>query len=258
MLRANHSVASDSPAAHETAPEISFIIPTLNEERHIASTVSQFSQLKNLLHHEVIVADGGSSDKTVEIATKLGARTCINTAETRTIASNRNLGASIARGNILVFCDADTRIDNVQTFITSVLDAFRDEHLVGAVPRLGVFPEERIWKDNAFSALLNGCVRISFLTPVPFASGQCQIVRRRGFESVQGYNEHQVHGEDSGLFQKLAKVGRIRLLNDIQIFESPRRYRKLGYIRLIATGLYSTVGQLILRRNVLRTWERID
>lgn len=253
------NVENESDIESETASTtFSFILPTLNEERLIAAAVGQFTGADGSLAYDVIVADGGSSDRTVEIARKLGARTYVDHGNPRTIASGRNLGARHAAGEFLVFCDADTQIEDLDQFLQRVLEAFRDERLVGAIPRLKVFPAERTWPDRLFSALLNLSVRLTFLLRCPHAGGQCQIVRRTSFHAVQGYNPRQVHGEDSALFQKLAKIGRIRFLPDVTIFESPRRYRKLGYVKLIAISLYSLLGQAIFRRNVLESWKRVD
>lgn len=251
-------VASHEATQKNDTTTLSFIIPTLNEEKMIGGTVQQFAELKGHVDFEVIVADGGSTDRTLEIAEQHGAKTFVNSAEQQTIASNRNLGAKNARGQLLIFCDADTRIDQLKHFTTEVLKAFEDPKLIAAVPRLGVFPSERQWQDRLFSGVLNSCISLSFRTGMPFASGQCQIVRASSFSEVEGYNEQQVHGEDASLFQKLGQVGRLRYLSSLNVFESPRRYRKLGYLRLISIGLYSTFGQMLLNRNVLRAWERID
>lgn len=239
-------------------PVLSFIIPSLNEERHIANTVTQFAQLQGQVDYEVIVADGDSTDRTVEVAKQHGARVYVDQSPRKTIASGRNLGATHARGDLLVFCDADTLLEDPVAFVHRVLTEFKDERVVAAVPRLQVFPAERTTRDRLFSAFLNRFIKVSFHLVVPFSFGQCQVVRKASFHKVHGYNQQQVHGEDSGLFQKLRRIGRLRFLWDVSIFESPRRYRKVGYFNLVKTGVYSMLGQMILRRNVLVNWERVD
>ena len=239
-------------------PLLSFVIPALNEERNIARTLKQFSQIGTGVQYEVIVADGGSTDKTVEISRQLGAVVYVDTADHKTIASGRNLGASYAKGEILIFCDADTQLKEISSFVTRVVELFQDQRIVGAVPRLEVFPHERIWSDRVFSTFLNTAIRFLFWLGWPFAGGQCQVVRRVSFEAVHGYNAEQVHGEDSALVKSLSKIGRLRFLSDQTVLESPRRYRKLGYLRLIAIAVYSFIGQALFRRNVLQRWERFD
>ncbi len=84
---------------------ISAIIPTLNEEAEIAATIQALlAQAEGL---EVIVADGGSSDATVEIAGRLGA---VIVRSTRGRGGQMHAGAMAARGEILWFIHADTRV----------------------------------------------------------------------------------------------------------------------------------------------------
>ena len=131
--------------------QLSFIIPTLNEEKNIPKVVGQFSKLKGIINYEVIIADGGSKDKTLELARKFGSRTCVNKANKQTIAGNRNTGAKIANGEILIFCDADTQFEDVVNFSKEVVEVFKNKNIIAAMPRIAVFPEERIWKDEVFS-----------------------------------------------------------------------------------------------------------
>jgi glycosyltransferase involved in cell wall biosynthesis len=242
----------------EPLPQLSFIIPALNEERHIANVVKQFDRLQGHVQYEVIVADGDSEDQTVGIATQHGARVYVDKSQHKTIASGRNLGAKHARGDLLIFCDADTQLEDPVAFVNRIFNVFQDERVVGAVPRLQVIPAERTTRDRLFSAFLNRFIKASFHLVVPFSFGQCQVVRKSSFKRVHGYNQHQVHGEDSGLFQKLRRLGHLRFMWDVSIFESPRRYRKVGYFNLVKTGVLSMLGQLVLRRNVLTKWERVD
>ena len=76
---------------------ISIVIPTLNEEKRIATTIQK---LRDSLHrpYEIIISDGASSDGTVEIARNLADGVAEHTLPYRqTIAEGRNNGAAIAR-----------------------------------------------------------------------------------------------------------------------------------------------------------------
>ena len=82
--------------------KISIIIPVLNEAPTIARVISTAFEAKNV---EIIVADGGSSDGTADIAKSLGVQV-ISTAPGR--ATQMNAGAAAATGDILLFLHADT------------------------------------------------------------------------------------------------------------------------------------------------------
>jgi glycosyltransferase involved in cell wall biosynthesis len=237
--------------------KISIVIPARNEEEHIRSVVSQFTAVACPVGLEVIVANDGSTDRTEEHATAAGARVITADNPMRTIARVRNQGARFATGDVIVFCDADTRLSNVRRLYRLIEREFTDRRVIGAMPRIEVFPEDRKLRDTLFHSLYNWIIRASFLFPQPFGSGQCQIVRGAAFRRVGGYNERQVHGEDAALFAALRRAGRIRYMSGVSVYESPRRYREIGYIRLMVVSLSSLLGQAMTNRNVLTEWRRV-
>ena len=81
---------------------ISVIIPTLNEEQAIGGTIRN---LEGSDIDELIVVDGGSSDRTTEIAEALGAQVLHGPANR---GRQQNLGAQRAKGSVLLFLHADT------------------------------------------------------------------------------------------------------------------------------------------------------
>ena len=85
---------------------ISIIVPTLNEAGEIAATLAVLAPLRRR-GHEVIVADGGSSDGTPELA-RPGSDRVVSAPRGR--ASQMNAGAAIAHGGVLLFLHADTQL----------------------------------------------------------------------------------------------------------------------------------------------------
>ena len=88
---------------------LSFIIPTLNEERTLLSNLIFLKRIRKYLNAELIVVDGGSHDSTVNIAKTLSCNVYI-TKPSR--SKQFNLGAKHASGKYLVFLHADTVLDN--------------------------------------------------------------------------------------------------------------------------------------------------
>lgn len=81
---------------------LSIIIPTLNEEKHLEKLLKSIKK-QDFNHYEIIVADAGSKDKTLEIAKRYKCRI----AKGGSPAQGRNQGAEEARGDLLLFLDAD-------------------------------------------------------------------------------------------------------------------------------------------------------
>jgi glycosyltransferase involved in cell wall biosynthesis len=239
--------------------KVSFIIPALNEEKRIAALIDNIRLLSDEYDYEIIVSDGHSIDSTAEIACRKGVMVVKDSTDfPHTIANGRNTGAGYATGDLLIFCDADTVIDDPDAFLAEVFSVFRNTEIVGGAPSLKIFPDETILKDKIFHFLFNNIVRFSFLTRAPICGGQCQIVRRKSFDAVEGYNANIVHGEDSDFFRRLRRIGKLHFFTNLIVFESPRRYRHFGYMLLLFQGIYSLVYQQIFKKNVFREWRRIE
>lgn len=104
----------------------SVVIPTYNEEKYLGQCLA--SILKgSILPDEIIVADGLSSDKTVEIASHYGARIVVN--QRRHAAGGRNTGIKTAKGDVIVFIDADCTAD--KDWMKEIKTAFEQEDIDG-------------------------------------------------------------------------------------------------------------------------------
>ncbi len=81
---------------------ISIITPTLNEEEYLPLLLESIKR-QDFKDYEIIVADAGSKDKTLEIAKKFGCKIVPGGLP----AKGRNAGAMVARGDLLFFLDSD-------------------------------------------------------------------------------------------------------------------------------------------------------
>jgi rSAM/selenodomain-associated transferase 2 len=88
------------------AQRLSVVVPALNEARGIRAALEALAPLRSR-GHEVIVVDGGSSDRTPELAAGLCDRVL---SAPRGRAIQMNAGARAAGGDVLVFLHADTRL----------------------------------------------------------------------------------------------------------------------------------------------------
>src|SRR5262245_35695525 len=118
----------------------SFIVPTLDEAERIRGTLEALQPLRRA--HEILVVDGGSRDGTPEIASPLADR--VLTAP-RGRASQMNVGAHAAGGEVLLFLHADTRLpdDAVPAVARALAASGRawgrfDIRIEGRSPLLGV------------------------------------------------------------------------------------------------------------------------
>ncbi|MCS4505798.1 glycosyltransferase [Arhodomonas aquaeolei] len=90
------------------AVTLSFVIPARNEAVMIAATIASIHRHAADWHHEVIVVDDASGDDTAALAREAGAVVVAGTGAG--IGANRNAGAALAGGRVLVFLDADVEL----------------------------------------------------------------------------------------------------------------------------------------------------
>ncbi len=235
---------------------ISFIIPTLNEEKILERTLLSLKKL-TICNFEIIVSDGGSTDATLRIARRYAAKVVENaTGERQTIALGRNLGASKAAGNYYVFLDADVIIKDIDVFVDRALRDFDiDKKLVALAPYIKVLPEYKTFADQFFFFWVNVMYLVlnNFLH-VGAAAGEFQMIRSEVFKKLGGFNERFVAGEDYDLFERLSKVGKTRVNKKLFVYHTSRRAHSIGWPRLIFLWTANALGNKLFRRSHSKEW----
>lgn len=238
---------------------ISVIIPALNEEKLISQTLSQFtSGLKNKYKIEVILSDGGSTDSTVKQSES--AADLVLLAEEnlpQNISIGRNLGAKKASGKYLYFVNADTKIKDADRFFNKTLSALENPSAAALTMKIKVFPEEAKFSDKLFHGFYNTYVFILNSVGMGMGRGECQIVKKDYFIRVNGYNENLPAGEDYDLYKRLKKLGKIKFISDLVVYESPRRYRKFGYPRVFWDWTKNSLSVFFRHKSVSEKWEPV-
>jgi rSAM/selenodomain-associated transferase 2 len=198
------------------AASISVIIPALNEADSLPTTISHLRQ--NEAIREVIVVDGGSSDRTPEIAEQLGCRVL---ASKPGRGGQMRAGANAASGDVILLLHADTWLPPHAT--RALLDCLRDRAVVA-----GGF-----WKEFRESPLLllgskwKCAVRLWIGRRV--AGDQGMFIRREVLERIGGIPDMPLM-EEFALCARLRREGRLALA-DAVVLTSARRFLKLGVIR---------------------------
>src|SRR5215475_120428 len=163
----------DNNKTKASASCISVVIPVLNEEESIATTLTALAPLKP---HEVIIVDGESSDRTVEISNGLGA-TVLSSPRGRGLQMNH--GARLATGDVLLFLHADTRLPN--SAFDDILHALREPQCVGG--RFDVKLDGAHWMLGVIGAMINLRSRLSRVA----TGDQAIFVRREIFGELGGF-----------------------------------------------------------------------
>lgn len=194
---------------------VSFIVPAFNEEQLLAATLQAIKAAAAALHEstEVIVVDDASTDGTSAVAHSHGAR--VVSVNCRHIAATRNAGARAARGERLIFVDADTLVTS--EVVQAAVAAMRggavaggcDVHFDGRLPLYGRALIAAAWPVYQALGLAAGC--FIFCT-------------RDAFNAVGGFDETLFAAEEVALSRTLRQHGRFVLLRE-HVMTSGRKLR---------------------------------
>lgn len=227
-------------------PKLSFVIPAHNEEHELPETLRAIRRAADSAKepYELIVVDDASTDSTAAIAEQFGAR--VIPVNRRQIAAVRNAGAREARGEILFFVDADTRIN--PGHVSSGLEALA-AGWAGGSARLSMDDQLALWARivlSAFSTIYFGA---------GLGVGAFIFTRRELFAAAGGFDEQFFAGEEVYLSLALKKLGRFKILPE-PIVTSARKVR-MHSPRFVLAQIFFVVigGQRALRnRDNLTLW----
>ncbi len=238
----------------------SIIIPTLNEEKLLPVILNQLSgaDLRTKYNFEIIISDGGSTDKTLEIAGKFANKICLNEeGKIQNIAIGRNVGAKAASGDILIFLNGDVYIEDPAKFFSFIHNRFRNSDYVAMTCSVKIPPEQEILSDRLFHGFYNAYFNFLNVIGMGMGRGECQVIRRHIFEKLGGNNEVLAAGEDFDLFRKIRRLGKVLFSKELVIYESPRRYRKLGYFNVTFSWLKNSFSVVVKNKSISKEWEQV-
>jgi glycosyltransferase involved in cell wall biosynthesis len=222
---------------------ISVIIPTWNEGAWLPALLSRLDSLEGVA--EIIVADNGSSDSTVDIAKRAG---CV-LVKGGLPAVGRNAGGQLAKEDLLLFVDADVCVSS--QVLASIQKEFDDPSRMlihfRLIPLTGGIFVRTCYRAVSFYAYWSG--------KVFYHQGSAPLicVRRHAFITVGGFDEHVEVGEDVEFIRRVDRVlGGVAYIRDTPLYVSARRFElenKVVYaLKSIMWGLLRLLG---LRASVI-------
>jgi len=227
---------------------VSVIIPTLQEENYIEKTLSNLQKVTTPI--EIVVVDGGSSDKTLEIAKRFTDK--VYSIRKRGISTGRNYGAKHANGDILVFLDTDVIFP--LDFVEKTQKAFEDSTVVGAT--CDIMPSHFRLDATLFFYFYNKLLKV-FTKIKPHSRGEFFAVRKSVFLRVKGFDENMPCLEDHDLANRLSKLGRFVFIPDLTVYESLRRMEKLGFWHVMGSWFMNYIFFLLRGKPLSEIWQPV-
>lgn len=204
-------------------------MPTYNEARGIEAFLRQFDeQTLPRSEFEIIVVDGGSSDRTGEIAARHADRVIQQTSPG--IGGARNDGTAIARADLVATTDADCRVP--RDWLERLVGDFRDPEVVAVCGPDG--PLDGGLKARLVFFFVRGFIRAAALAGLYGTGGTNSAFRRSALEAIGGYR-NLPHSDDVDVGFRIRGKGRIVYDPALFVGLSVRRLENDGYLRTLLT-----------------------
>jgi rSAM/selenodomain-associated transferase 2 len=197
---------------------ISVIIPTLNEEKHLAKAIASIQKQKG--KYEIIVSDGGSTDATLQLA-----RPCTIVHSLQGRACQMNQGAKKAKGDVLLFLHADSALPP-QAFACMKKGS---ANYVG-----GGFYLSFTSPDLFFRMVEWGSNTLRTSMTKTLFGDQGIFVKKKVFEGIGGFREDLPFLEDVLFSKRLRQEGNLNIIKK-KILTSPRRFTSQGRWKTLFT-----------------------
>ncbi len=215
---------------------LSIIIPTKNEEKYLPKLLDSI-KTQSFTDWEIIVADAGSTDRTIKIAKSYNCKIVKGGLP----AKGRNQGAKYSKGQNLLFIDSDIILP--KNFLKNAIEEFEKKTLDIAGTLQVPIPTMKKSKDleyTFFYEIINTGMKLIQNSKKP-AMQVCMFVKREIHEKIKGFDETLIFGEDSEYARRAVKIGKFGILKSEKVMISPRRFEKEGVI-LVLKNLYFIIG----------------
>ena len=187
---------------HESIPLYSVVIPAYNEEDYLPGTLDTLADAMAQVPHpgEIVVADNNSSDCTADVARERGARVVFEPENQ--ISRARNCGASAARGQYLIFVDADTRVSGA--LLCAAIEALQGGQVCGGgAPVASSDPASRTVRLSM--TFWNFVARA-----LGWAAGSFVYCHREAWSDIGGFSHELYASEELDFSRRLKRWGRPR------------------------------------------------
>lgn len=221
----------------------SVVIPTLNEEDYLPKILSDFAGQKQK-NFEIIIVDADSRDKTEEKTLAFAKYFPLQfySIAKKSVSCQRNVGAQKAKGEFLIFLDADARVSAMFTAKLHA-DIVQKKSLL-FLPQLATDEPSR--KNIILFKLINSVIEISQSLVKPLSAGGSIFISKELFSNLGGFDENLYMSEDHDLVQRARGVGiKAKILKDMKVVFSLRRVEKEGQAMVLYKYFLALVYMLV-------------
>ena len=200
---------------------ISIIIPTLNEEEYLPLLLTSIKK-QDFSDYEIIIADADSKDGTLGVAKA----NKLKVVPGGLPAKGKNNGARKAKGDILLFLDADVVLPD--NFFAKTLTELKKRNL--DMGGFGLLPVKKNRLHRFLFRYFYNLPIMAMEKALPHAAAGI-IIKKKIFEKINGFDERVAIAEDHDLVRRARRFGKYGIFKSTTIFASERRFERDGWAK---------------------------
>lgn len=230
-------------------PLVTIVVIAYNEEKYIVKTIESIKN-QDYKKYEIYIVDDHSIDKTVELARQYESVLPLKVVqkEKRGISRSRNFGAEFAKGELILFLDADSILP--ADFISKSVEVFKKQNLASA------FFDFKAITDNKVDKFIVAYYKL-WLKLVQFFNprgiGFCLLVRADLHKKIL-FDETIIMSEDFDYIKRFSSIGKFRIIDQTAPDVSWRRFQNENrFILILKYLIFESYRQNIgeIRRKIL-------
>ena len=232
--------------------KISVVVGVWNEEKFIESCLKSISnQTIPRQDYEIIVADGGSKDNTVKIAKKYA--DVVLEGGYKPVGAARQAGLKKAGGKIVAFTDGDGTVP--REWLETMVKAFEEQGIICVTGPIECLEKEVPLSIEQAVWIWMKTAKLFTLLNIAGAIGSNFAVDKKSFMKIGGFRKIKLEDTDASF--RLAKIGKLKYLDNIPVKTSVRRFERWGVIKTMSIGLLANL-QVFLGMTPSTDWEKVD
>ena len=234
--------------------KISLIIPAYNEEKYIGSCLDFAIKNSNGRFFEIIVIDNNCTDKTKEITEKFSGVKVVSEPK-KGLTYARQRGFLEARGDILAYIDADTRLP-LDWFDKVEKDFEKNEKLVCLsgpyhyydIPKWQNFLVKIYWLLSLPAYWFTGYLTVGG----NFAIKKKVIEKMGGFDTTIAF-----YGEDTNIARRASEFGQVKFILSLEMLTSGRRFFGQGFLNTAFIYVGNFLSEVFRQKPLTKEYEDI-
>jgi len=235
--------------------KISLIIPAYNEANYIHQCLEYVLKNSHGLLSEIIVVDNASNDKTAEIA-KSFSEVQVVREEKKGLTWARTKGWKQARGDVLAYIDADTKMP--AGWCEMILSEFSKNENLACLSGPYIYYDVPKWQVIIVKFYWYIFARMVYFFTKYMAVGGNFVISRQTLEKMNGFDTSiQFYGEDTDIARRASKFGKVKFNFNFVMPTSGRRLSGQGLLKTAWLYALNFFSEALFKKPVTKKYRDI-